>query len=142
MGGELIERLRRGASDAFSPYPVRFAYLFGSHTEGRARADSDVDVAVVLVDGLARREAERIGSRCVEVLSAAAEVGSIQLTVLNDAPVRFVGRVLRQRIVLYSRDEPGRVAYESLLGRMADDIEIWAAPMDRELLAAIADGRR
>ena len=142
MGAELVDRLRRGTRDAFSPYPVRFAYLFGSHAGGRARADSDVDVAVVLVDGLARRETERIGSRCADVLSAAAEVGGIQLTVLNDAPVRFVGRVLRQRIVLYSRDEPGRVAYESLLGRMADDVEIWAGPMDRELIAAIAEGRR
>lgn len=142
MGCELVDRLRQGASDTFSLYPVRFAYLFGSHPEGRARADSDVDVAVVLVDGLAHWEAERIGWRCADVLSAAAEVGGIQLTVLNDAPVRFVGRVLRQRIVLYSRDEPGRVAYESLLGRMADDVEIWAAPMDRELIAAIAEGRR
>jgi hypothetical protein len=69
-------------------------------------------------------------------------MGGIQVTVLNHAPLRFVGRVLRQRIVIYSRDEPARVAYESLLGRMADDVEIWAAPMDRALIAAIAAGRR
>ncbi|MGH8897428.1 MAG: hypothetical protein ACRDZ4_10490 [Egibacteraceae bacterium] len=64
------------------------------------------------------------------------------MTVLNRMPLRFVGRVLRQRVVLFSRDEPARVAYESLMGRMADDVEVWAAPLDLELLTAIAEGRR
>lgn len=45
---------------------------------------------------------------------------------LADLPVRFV--------YLFE--------YESLTGRMAGDVEIWAAEMDRELLAATAAGRR
>jgi hypothetical protein len=76
------------------------------------------------------------------VLATRSSVGGIEVTVLNDAPIRFLGRVLRSRIVLYSRDEPARVAFESRVGRMADDVEVWAAPLDRELLAAIAAGRR
>jgi len=142
MGSDPAGRLRRDAAEALRPYPVQFAYLFGSRAEGRARKDSDVDVAVLLLNGIAEPEAGRIASRCAGALSAAAEMGGIQVTVLNHAPLRFVGRVLRQRIVIYSRDEPARVAYESLLGRMADDVEIWAAPMDRALIAAIAAGRR
>ena len=69
-------------------------------------------------------------------------IGGIEVTVLDGAPVRFLGRVLRDRVVLYSKDEPARVEFESRVGRMADDVEVWAAPMDRELLAAIAAGRR
>jgi hypothetical protein len=34
------------------------------------------------------------------------------------------------------------VVFESRVGRMADDVEVWAAKMDRELLTAIAEGRR
>jgi len=49
---------------------------------------------------------------------------------------------LRSRVVLYSRDEPARVEFESRIGRMADDVEVWAAETDRELLTAIAEGRR
>lgn len=142
MGSDLVDRLRSAADAVLGPLPVRFAYLFGSRVVGRPDARSDVDIAVVLVDDTTPAEAERIGGRCADALSAAAEVADIQLTVLNDAPVRFIGRVLRQRVVIFSRDEPGRVAYESLLGRMADDIEVWAAPMDRELLRATAEGRR
>lgn len=81
-------------------------------------------------------------SRCADALSVATAIGGIEVVALNGAPLRFIGRVLRQRIVIYSRDEPGRVAWESLHGRMADDIEIWATPMDRELIAAMAKGRR
>lgn len=73
----------------------------------------------------------------VDALRAAARV-----TVLDGAPVRFLGRVLRDRVVVYSKDEPARVEFASRVGRMADDVEVWAAPMDRELLAAIAAGRR
>jgi uncharacterized protein len=120
--------------------PVVFAYLFGSQATGAARPDSDVDV-VVLSDG-SEPDHLRLASEVADRLSAASELGGIEVVVLDDAPLRFQGRVLRQRIVLYSRDEPRRVAYESLTGRMADDVEIWAAETDREILAAIADGRR
>lgn len=142
MADDLAGTMRDAAREAFDPYPVRFAYLFGSHAERRARPGSDVDVALVLTDDVPGGEADRVAFRCADALSAATKIADIEVTVLNGAPLRFVGRVLHQRIVLYSRDEPGRVAYESLMGRMADDVEIWAGPMDRELLAATAQGRR
>lgn len=140
MESQLVERLRAAAAEALAPQPVRFAYLFGSQATGRALPDSDVDIAVMIEEGCA--DEQRVAWRCADALAAASQIGRIEVTVLNHAPIRFAGRVLRDRIALYSRDESGRVAYESLTGRMADDIEIWAAPMDRELLAAIAEGRR
>lgn len=142
MDSGLSERLRDVAADAFATLPVRFAYLFGSQVAGRPRPDSDVDVAVLADDAVPEDAYDRLALRCADALTVASQVPRIEVTVLNRAPLRFVGRVLRQRVVLFSRDEPARVAYESLMGRMADDVEIWAAPLDRELLAAIAEGRR
>lgn len=143
MDSVLVDRLRAAADEAFGPRPaVRFVYLFGSRAQGRERPDSDVDIAVVLDDGIAPSDVDRLAGRCADALGDRARVGGIAVTVLNGAPVRFVGRALRDRVVLFSRDEPGRVAYESLLGRIADDVEMWAAPMDRELIDAIAEGRR
>lgn len=138
----LVERLRGAATAALAHVPVRFAYVFGSQVAGRPRADSDVDIAVLADEDVPAAGYLRLASRCADALAAATGIGRIEVTVLNDVPLRFVGRVLRQRVVLFSRDEPTRVAYESLMGRMADDVEIWAGPMDRELLAAIAEGRR
>ncbi len=134
--------MREAAPGALAALPVRFAYLFGSQVAGRPRPDSDVDVAVLAEEDVPQAGYDRLAFRCADALAAATRIPRIEVTVLNAAPLRFVGRVLRQRVMLCSRDEPARAAYESLMGRMADDVEVWAAPMDRELLVAIAEGRR
>lgn len=137
---ELAATLRAAAADVLPRFPVVFAYLYGSRTGERSRPDSDVDVGIALDPAVA--DPEKIASRVASALTARSGIGNIEVTALDHAPIRFLGRVLRSRIVLYSRDEPARVAFESLAGRMADDVEIWAAPLDRELLKAIAEGRR
>lgn len=50
---DVFEALRAAAGEVFADQPVTFAYLFGSHARGDARADSDVDVAVRLSDATA-----------------------------------------------------------------------------------------
>lgn len=142
MPSDTVEILRLAAPSALSALPVEFAYLFGSRADGSHGPHSDIDVAVLLSSTVAEEERLGIASRSADALAAATGLGGIDVTVLDDAPIRFLGRVLRQRVVIYSRDEPRRVAWESLTGRMADDVEVWAAPMDRDLLAAIAEGRR
>ncbi|GAA2904012.1 hypothetical protein GCM10010472_72860 [Pseudonocardia halophobica] len=133
---ELVERLRAACAEILPGLPVRVAYLYGSRVTGRPRPDSDVDVGLLL-----DRPSAGIESHVADALTAASGVGGIEVTVLDGAPLRFLGRVLRGRVVLYSRDEPFRVEWESVTGRMADDVEIWAAPLDRELVARAAEGR-
>lgn len=137
---ELAATLRAAAADVLPGFPVVFAYLYGSRTGERSRPDSDLDVGIALDPGA--DDPEKIASRVAGALTARSGVGGIEVTVLDGAPIRFLGRVLRSRVVLYSRDEPARVEFESRIGRMADDVEVWAAPLDRELLKAIAEGRR
>ncbi len=64
------------------------------------------------------------------------------MVLLDEAPLPLRGRVLRQRQVLYSADEPLRVSWESLTGRMFADSRLKLGELDRELLAQIATGRR
>ena len=139
-GQDLVDVLRSAAEAELPAMPVVFAYLYGSRAGGNARPDSDVDVGVLLDPDVAASES--LASRVADALTARSRVGGIEVTVLNDAPIRFLGRVLRSRVVLYSRDEPARVEFESRIGRMADDVEVWAAETDREMLTAIAEGRR
>ena len=139
-GQDLVDALRSAAEAELAAMPVVFAYLYGSRAAGSSRPDSDVDVGILLDPGVAASEC--LASRAADALATRSRVGGIEVTVLNDAPIRFLGRVLRSRVVLYSRDEPARVEFESRIGRMADDVEVWAAETDRELLTAIAEGRR
>jgi hypothetical protein len=134
-------RLRERAAAIFEGTPVVFAYLFGSHALGQAGPASDVDVAVFLDPA---DPPDRRLDRTLELLRRIATSAGVEadLLVLNDAPLRLLGRVLRDRIVVWSRDEPLRVRFEVTQRSLGHDFELHAAPLDRALLAAIAEGRR
>lgn len=102
--GELFEAL---ASRLASEPDVVVAYLFGSHARGTAGALSDVDVAVLLVEGWApQRQLELIDAVADVVGSAHADV-----VVLNDAPVALAYRVLRDGRPLVVNDDRARVRH-------------------------------
>ena len=48
---EVADFCRRAVEALRAKLPVREVWLFGSHAEGRATTDSDVDLFVVLADG-------------------------------------------------------------------------------------------
>ncbi|QBI20858.1 nucleotidyltransferase domain-containing protein [Egibacter rhizosphaerae] len=136
---EVVARLTAGAASAFAGEPVAFAYLFGSQATGRARARSDVDVAVMLTGVVSPTEFLQRSLRLAGELEAVAGVGPVEaLVVLNEAPLPLAGRIRRERIVLYSADEPARVRYESQIARLFHDFQVHADPRDRARLRAIA----
>ena len=140
---DTADLLRRGAADAFAGTPVVFAFLFGSHATGRARADSDVDVAVYLHEALADpSDMLPMSLDLAGRLAAASGLPRIEVVVLNDAPLGLLGSILRERNVVYSADEAARVRFESTMRSMAMDFEIHSRRLDRELLARTAEGRR
>jgi predicted nucleotidyltransferase len=141
---DLLPRLQSAAADVFAREGVQFAYLFGSQARGQAREGSDVDIAVHFSDDVPPAEYLSRSFILAGRLAHRARVGPIEgLVVLNEAPLRLVGRILRDRVVLYTQNEPARVAFETRLGKLAMDFEILAAPLDRALLAAMAhDGDR
>ena len=77
---------------------VASAYLFGSHAEGRAHRESDVDVGVLLHYGVyptarARFDARvRLSAR----IAAALRIDQVDLVVLNDVPPRFARRIVTE----------------------------------------------
>ncbi len=85
-------------------------YLFGSVARGDALPDSDLDVAVLYradpphtLEGSGVRlagELEQITGKSVDVV------------VLNRAPVDLVHRVLRDGILIFESDPPARIAFE------------------------------
>ncbi len=141
MTQSVTDRLREEGAEAFRDSPVLFAYLFGSVAAGRARPGSDVDVAVFLEP---RVPAHRFLDLSLDLAGrlSASGVGAIEVTVLNEAPLALRGRAVRERIVLYSRDEPARVRFESATLREFFDFQIHAVPLDRKFLGDTVEGRR
>lgn len=87
---------------------VRFAYLFGSRVTGRHRPSSDADVAIMPGEPLDLLAEADLADR----LAQALRVPTVDLVDLRRAPLRVRGRVLAEGRLLYSADEPGRVAFE------------------------------
>lgn len=141
MDTALVDRLRAAAAAGLPDRPVLFAYLFGSRARGGARTDSDTDVAVLGAAGLTREDRLRLALELPDVFERAAGT-EVDVVVLDDAPLPLRGRIVQQRVMLYSSDEPLRVRWESLTMRMFHDEQVQARRLDRALLAETAAGRR
>ncbi len=96
----------------FAGTPVLLAYLFGSRAEGRVHLGSDIDVAVLLEEGLTRQEQRRWQMKLIGRLIDALRTDRVDLLILNDAPPFLRHRVIRPRRRLYVRDERVRVDFE------------------------------
>ncbi|MDN5861302.1 MAG: nucleotidyltransferase domain-containing protein [Pseudonocardia sp.] len=100
------------APEAVAPvlaaHDVAVAYLFGSRAEGRARADSDYDVAVLFRTPEPALDATvRLGA------DLAARVGvPVDVVDLDRAGLELRGRVAESGRRLYSADEVRRVRFE------------------------------
>lgn len=137
----ILSRVRDAAAEVFGGEPVLFAYLYGSQATGRDHAGSDVDVAVFVADSVPTADRLELSLHLAGRLEEAAEVSPVAaLLVLNDAPLALAGRVLHDRKLVYSIDEPARIRFESRTFRQFHDFELHAEPMRRARLDAIAQG--
>jgi predicted nucleotidyltransferase len=138
----VYQRLRDATGRAFAGSPVLFAYVFGSVATGRNRPESDIDVAVYLDPSIPSDRFLDVTLDLAQRLAAASGMSKIDLVILNEAPLALLGRIIRERLLLYSRDEPARVRFESLTLREFFDFEIHARALNQRLLQDIAEGRR
>lgn len=95
-------------SEVFATHGVAVAYLFGSRAEGTARPESDHDVAVLFSAPEPAFDATvALGDGLTEVLGTPVDVVD-----LDRAELELRGRVAEQGLLLFSADEPRRVAFE------------------------------
>lgn len=102
---------------------VIIGFLFGSHAEGRAHRESDVDVGVLLDRRICPDAADRFEKRIglTTELIAALHQNDVDLVILNDAPPLLARRiVLRGRLVHCSDPEAERAFRRDVQIRAAD----------------------
>jgi predicted nucleotidyltransferase len=125
--------------EAARPAGLVSAYLFGSHAEGRAHRDSDVDVGVLLDWGAfptarARFE-ERL--RIAALLAAGLARDRIDIVVLNDAPPGLGRRVVTRGRQVYRADAELDHAYRRDVQLRAADLEPFLRRTRRIKLAGL-----
>ena len=96
--GRQDEELEAALADAVreGPAPVVSVYLFGSRAEGRAHAQSDVDVGILLPRDPPTTERERFDLR-VQItawLIGRLRRGDVDVVILNDVPPQSGRRIV------------------------------------------------
>ncbi len=137
----VVDRLKSSAPVALRDTSALSAYLYGSRATGRTHAESDVDVAVWLAGGLSLDRTDTVLDLTAR-LADVSGLGNIEVSVLNWAPLRITGRVLSEGILLFSRDDPARIVWESRMLREFWDFRIRADEVDRQALRDMAEGKR
>lgn len=109
-GAPIDERARAAIADiralAEAEPSIVFVYLFGSVARGDSRAGSDVDVGVYVDPPPDLLEESRLQTRAEQALGR-----SVDLVVMNRAPLWLQFRIVGEGIVAYSRDEARRIRH-------------------------------
>lgn len=114
------------------------AYLFGSQAKGKATADSDVDIALLLSPDFDLQEyfMYRI-ERMVELEQFCQS--PVDVVILNQAPLVLRNQVLKHGRLVYERDHRQRVAFEVRSRQAYYDFQPMLALLHRALVRQIKE---
>jgi len=120
-------------------------YVFGSVAQGRARPQSDVDIAVLLAADLDEEtrfdRRLRLGGEVERIIGCLTD-----LVVLNDAPPLLQHQVLKHGRLIFERDRAARVEFEVRAGQIYADLkpmhDFFAAALFKEIREVGLGGHR
>ncbi len=111
---DVLKRLGPAAHAVLSTRPeVLLAYLFGSVARGQASSLSDIDVGVVLEASVPPELRLGIELALESALVEASDIQTLDIRVLNQAPLLLQGAVVTDGVCVFSRDEATRVEFEA-----------------------------
>jgi predicted nucleotidyltransferase len=91
---------------------VEAAYLFGSAASGRLRNRSDIDVAVLLRPDVKKaRQFDirlKLMARLEDIFKRPTEI-----IIMNDAPLLLLREILKSKQIIYEKNAPYRIQFES-----------------------------
>lgn len=115
-------------------------YIFGSRASGTHGPLSDIDIAVLLSQGL---EKDFYTKKELDYLGETNEIlhtDEVSFVMLNTAPLTIQYGVITDARVLYSKDEEGRLSFEEMVIDRYMDFKFVLDEYDREFLRQIKEG--
>ncbi len=112
---------------------VLAAFLFGSHAEGRAHAESDVDLGILL-DPIRHSSPRRRFERRLTLMSRLPDAipgRPLDLVVLNDLPPQFARRIVSEGRRIHCSNAEAAHAFVRDVQLRAADIEPFLRRMRR-----------
>jgi predicted nucleotidyltransferase len=100
-------------ADLMSSKPeILVAYIFGSAVSGRARPDSDIDVAVLLDPTFLKQIPLKYRANLIADTGASLETFNVDVVLLNQAPPALAHNVITKGRLVYERSRSARVAFQ------------------------------
>ena len=99
---------------------IAAAYLLGSGAEGRLRADSDVDIALLPVRGgsLSGRDRMNLAADLTDIAERTVDLG-----VLHTGNLVYAKEAVARGRVIFERDHAARVRFAALVLSMYADLQ-------------------
>lgn len=119
---------------------VASVYLFGSHAEGRAHRESDVDIGILLQWERHPTRGDRfdmriqLGSELISVLHH----NEVDVVILNDAPPLLGRKIIQDGLRVFLGDPETDHAYVRDVQIRAADLEPWLRRLRKVRLEALA----
>ena len=101
---------------------IQAAYVFGSVAVGRARAGSDVDVAVLLDARVPRSRMMKYRLNLMADLASALHRPDVDVAVLNEASPLLAHRVLSRGTLVFERSASARVRFQTRTASLYFDL--------------------
>jgi predicted nucleotidyltransferase len=109
----LVSVLRHTLPRILDDQPVRLAYLHGSTVTGQLGPFSDVDIALVVDEGLSPLNHLKLILRFQVDLADHCGIADADVRIINNAPLVFQGKVVCGGTLVYARDERDRIKFET-----------------------------
>jgi len=88
------------------------AYIFGSVATGRARPDSDIDIAVLLDSEFAKCRPLKYRPELISEAGAALNTFNVDVVLLNETSPALAHNVVTKGKLVYERSRSARVAFQ------------------------------
>lgn len=118
---------------------VLFAYLYGSYATGTFYSGSDIDIAVYLRPSTTRHYLEKDAQLGAE-LQTQLHSDDVDLRILNVLPLLLKYRVIKEGILIFSRDEQARVDFDTEVMNDFLEMKPYFEEYDRMLAERIRAG--
>lgn len=112
MVTDIIKNLKDVSAEILPKYPVIFAYVYGSYATDTAHPFSDLDIGVYLHHEYAGHILKIELDLSLEFDRQLGHIIETEVRAINDLPLTFLGQILTEGILIYSRDESARVDFE------------------------------
>jgi len=100
---------------------VAAAYLYGSTARAATTPLSDVDVALVPVEGLSAGRRGELVRRTIKGLERRLRGSRVEVRLLDELPTSIRGRVVTEGVLVYESDPVARVRAEVHAGMLYHD---------------------